>query len=78
MSHVLLRLTATPNVGSAPLFSTAAVLSVAPATRHHRLATPLIAAISRIHIALPEPRQHYSRRRDYFEAAQMSREMEHL
>jgi hypothetical protein len=60
------------------VLSTAAVLSVPVATRHHRLATRLIDAISRIHIALPEPRPHYPRRRDYFEAAKMSREMDHL
>ena len=60
------------------VFSTAAALSVPATTRHHRLATTLIAAISRIHIALPEPRPHYPRRRDYFEAAEMSREMDHL
>jgi hypothetical protein len=99
MSHVLLRRTATPDVGSVPsavdcthrsptrvlvteqevVFSTAAATSVPAMTRHHRLATTLTAAISRIHIALPEPRPHYPRRElNYFEATRMSREMDHL
>jgi hypothetical protein len=58
-------------------FATAAAISVPPATtRHRRLGTTLIAAIGRIHIALPEPRPHNPRReRTYFEAARMSREM---
>jgi hypothetical protein len=53
---------------------------VPPATtRHRRLGTTLIAAIGRIHIALPEPRPHYPRRDpNYFETARMSREMDHL
>jgi hypothetical protein len=61
-------------------FATAAAISVPPATtRHRRLGTTLIAAIGRIHIALAEPRPHYPRRDpDYFDAARMSREMDHL
>jgi hypothetical protein len=61
-------------------FSTAAAISVPPAaTRHRRLGTTLIAAIGRIHIALPEPRPHYLRRDpNYFEAARMSRAMDRL
>ncbi|MBB5166520.1 hypothetical protein [Mycobacterium sp. AZCC_0083] len=61
-------------------FATAAAISVPPATtRHRRLGTTLIAAIGRIHIALPEPRPHYPRRDpNYFEAARMAREMDHL
>ncbi len=60
------------------VLGTATVLSVSVTTRHHRLATKLIGAISRIHIALPEPRPHYPPRRAYFEVAEMSREMDHL
>jgi hypothetical protein len=61
-------------------FATAATISVPTATtRHRRLGTTLIAAIGHIHIALPEPRPHYARRDpDYFEAARISREMDHL
>lgn len=61
-------------------FATAAAISAPPATtRHHRLATTLIPALGRIHIALPEPRPHYPRReRNYFQAARMSREMDRL
>jgi hypothetical protein len=61
-------------------FATAAAISVAPATTRHRgVGTALITAIGRIHIALPEPRPHYPRRDpNYFDAARMSREMEHL
>jgi hypothetical protein len=61
-------------------FSTAAVKSLPPATtRRRRLGTMLIAAIGRIHIALPEPRPHNPPRDpNYFEAARMSRELDHL
>jgi len=60
-------------------FNTAAAL-VPPATtpRHWPGPTP-IAAIRHIRIALPEPRPHYPRRDpSYFEAARMSRLMDHL
>ena len=60
-------------------FATAAAISVPPATTRRRLGVRLIAAIGHIHIALPEPRPHYPRRDPaYFEAARMSREMDHL
>ncbi|KZS81612.1 hypothetical protein [Mycobacterium persicum] len=61
------------------LFSSAAAIA-APATTHHRgLGTTLMAAIGHIHIRLPEPRPIYPRREtSYFEAARMSREMDHL
>jgi hypothetical protein len=61
-------------------FATAAAISAPPATtRHRRLGATLIAAIGRIHIALPEARSHYPRRDpSYIEAARMSREMDHL
>ncbi|EUA05870.1 hypothetical protein I546_5856 [Mycobacterium kansasii 732] len=61
------------------LFSSAAALA-APATTHHRgLGTTVLAAIGHIHIRLPEPRPAYPRREtSYFEAARMSREMDHL
>jgi hypothetical protein len=60
--------------------STAAATSLPPATtRGRRLGTMLIAAIGRIHIALPEPRPHYPPRDpNYLEAARMSRELGHL
>jgi hypothetical protein len=56
------------------------ISSVTPATtRHRRLGAKLIAAIGRIHIALPEPRPHYPwREPNYFEGARMSREMDRL
>jgi hypothetical protein len=62
------------------VFSTAAAIPVLPATtRRHQTGARLIAAIGRIHIAQPEPRPHYLRReRNYFEAARMSRAMDHL
>jgi hypothetical protein len=60
-------------------FSTAAAISVPPATTRRRPGARLIAAIGRIHITLPEPRPHYPRREpNYFGAARMSREMDHL
>lgn len=61
-------------------FSTAAAALPTPATTHRRWrATRLIAAISRIHIGLPEPRPLYPRREaSYFEGARMSRQMDHL
>jgi hypothetical protein len=59
--------------------STAAALSLPPATTRHQLGATLIAAIRRIHIGLPEPPPLYGRHeRNYFEAARMSREMDHL
>jgi hypothetical protein len=60
-------------------FSTAAAISAAPATVHRRWpGATLTAAIGRI-LTLPEPRPHYARREPtYFEAARMSREMDHL
>ena len=61
-------------------FNTAAAALVRPATTHRRWsATTLIAAIGHIHIGLPEPQPCYPRREaNYFEAARMSRHMEHL
>jgi hypothetical protein len=60
-------------------FATAAAISVPPATTRRRLGVRLVAAIGHIHIALPEPRPVYPRReRSYFEAARMSREIDHL
>jgi hypothetical protein len=60
-------------------FATAAAIFVPPATTRRRLGVRLVAAIGHIHIALPEPRPVYPRReRSYFEAARMSREIDHL
>jgi hypothetical protein len=60
-------------------FATAAAISAPATPRPRRLGATLTAAIGRIHIALPEPRPHYQRREPkYFEAARMSREMDHL
>jgi hypothetical protein len=60
-------------------FSTAAAISVPPATTRRRWPGPtLTAAIGRI-LTLPEPRLRYPRRDpSYFETARMSRAMEHL
>lgn len=60
-------------------FNTAAAL-VRPDTTHRRWSgRTLIAAIGHIHIGLPEPRPCYPRREpNYYEAARMSRHMEHL
>jgi hypothetical protein len=60
-------------------FSTAAAISAAPATvRRPWPGATLTAAIGRI-LTLPEPRPHYPRREpSYFEAARMSRQMDHL
>ena len=60
------------------LLSTAAAISVPPATaRGRRLAATLIGKIG--HIQLPEPRPRYPRREaNYFEAARMSRAMDRL
>jgi hypothetical protein len=61
--------------------STAAAAFVVPPAMTHRhwRATPLIAAIGHVHIRLPEPLPHYSRREaSYFEGARMSRQMDHL
>lgn len=62
------------------VFNTAAAALVPPATTHrHWPGGRLIAAVGRIHIALPEPRPHYPRRdASYFEGARMSRQMDHL
>jgi hypothetical protein len=63
------------------IFNTAAAMAlVPPATTHrHWPGVGLIAAIGHVHIALPEPRPHYpGRDASYFEAARMSRQMEHL
>jgi hypothetical protein len=60
-------------------FATAAAIFVPPARTRRRLGVRLVAAIGHIHIALPEPRPVYPRReRSYFEAARMSREIDHL
>jgi hypothetical protein len=40
--------------------------------------TKLVAAIGRIHLALPEPPQYLHREPIYFEDARMSRQMDHL
>ena len=66
------------------VFSTAAALSSPPTTIHRRwlhltLSPRLSAAIRRIVTPLPEPRPYYPRREsNYYEAARMAREMEHL
>jgi hypothetical protein len=62
------------------VFITAAATLVPPASSHrHWPGTTLIAAIGRIHMGLPQPRPHHLRRDpSYFEAARMSREMDHL
>jgi hypothetical protein len=60
------------------IFNTAAA---GPATTvHHRsVVATLLGAISHIHVKLPEPHPIYPRRgANYFEAARMSRLMEHL
>ena len=62
------------------VFSTAAPLSVLPATKHRRRPSAiLVATIRRTFNPFPEPRPHYPRReRDYFQAARMSRAMGRL
>ena len=62
------------------VLSTAAAALPTPTTTHRRWrATRLTAAISHIHIGLPEPRPLYPRREaSYFEGARMSRQMDHL
>jgi len=62
------------------VFRTAAAVLVTPATTHrHWPGATLFAAVHRIHIALPEPRPIYPRREaGYFEAARMSRQLDHL
>lgn len=61
------------------LFSTAAAISVPPATTGHRWpGASLTAAIGRI-LAPPAQRPHYPRREpNYLEAARMSRAMQRL
>ena len=61
-------------------FNTAAATSVPPGTTHHHWSnTTLIAGMGRIHIGLPEPRPCYPHRDpNYYEAARMARQMEHL
>jgi hypothetical protein len=60
------------------VFSTTAAISIPPVTTRRRLGARLIAAIGQI-LTLPEPRPHNPRRDpNYFEAARMSREMDHL
>lgn len=60
------------------VFSTAAALSVLPATKHRRRpSATLVATVRRIVNTVPEPRPHYPRREpDYFQAARMSRAMD--
>ena len=61
------------------VFSTVAAALLTHATTHRQWrATRLIAAISHIHIRLPEPRPLYPREASYFEGARMSRQMDHL
>lgn len=62
------------------VLSTAAATLLRPATTHHRwTGTKFFAAIRHIHIALPEPRPIYSQREaSYFDAARMSRLLDHL
>ena len=62
------------------VFSTAAAALVPPATTHrHWPGATLFAVVHRIHVALPEPRPIYPRREaSYFEAARMSRQMDHI
>jgi hypothetical protein len=58
------------------IFYTAA--AVPAATDHHRSGvSKLLGAISHIHVKLPEPHPIYQRP-NYFDAARMSRLMEHL
>lgn len=62
-------------------FMTAAVVSVPAAvvSRRHWPRARLLTAVGHIHIALPEARPHRPRcEGSYFEAARMSRAMEHL
>lgn len=62
------------------VFTTAVAALVPPATTHrHWPGIRLFAAISHIHVALPEPRPIYSRHdASYFESARMSRLMDRL
>ena len=62
------------------VFDTAAATLLPPATTHrHWPATRLVAAITHIHIALPDPQpDHPHREAPYFENARMSRQMDHL
>jgi hypothetical protein len=60
------------------IFHTAAAVP-APTAHHHSVVSTLLGAISHIHVKLPEPHPIYPRRGvNYFEAARMSRLMEHL
>jgi hypothetical protein len=59
-------------------FSTAAAISAPATVRRRWLGATLTAAIGGI-LTLPEPRPHYPRREpSHFEAARMSRQMDHL
>ena len=61
------------------VFATAAAAMTPPAnTNRRRVVTTMFAAVRSVHIALPEPRPCYPRRYGVFEAARMSREMDHL
>ena len=62
------------------VFNTAVAAVAPPATTHrHWPGVRLTAAVSHIHIRLPEPRPCYPRcDANYFEEARMSRAMEHL
>jgi hypothetical protein len=60
-------------------FATAVATSLSPAAPRPRMAARVFAAVRGLRIGLPEPRPTYPRRgASYFEAARMSREMDHL
>jgi hypothetical protein len=58
------------------IFNTAAAVPAAT-IHHHSAVSALLGAISHIHVKLPEPHPIYQRA-NYFDAARMSRLMEHL
>jgi hypothetical protein len=61
------------------VFSTAAAVSLPPATTHRRrLSGALVAAVRRIMSPLPAPPQHYRHEPYYLEKARMSRAMGRL
>lgn len=62
------------------VLATAAGSAVPRAPAHHLwTATRLTAAVHHVHLRVPEPRPTHPRREAvYFEAARMSREMDHL